>query len=236
MADVPPCYRPRLDSSEHYCSLSNVEQLLVTYVVKNGSYNAAVVDAVMNGAKKHGCSLSGNLHGTHHVVGVPLSSCRGAVADCQSNLLACENEWDSCNTAALTSADKYQVAAARHEQNIANCKNTLPSCDRSTLSGPEQAEVATATHQNMVVDCWSGLTACDHGKLTPAEAAEVAVADKQKNVSDCWNGWSSCDPAELSPSELSDVAVAQRRRNVSQCWIVIRGVIVPNCRSRNWRR
>ena len=61
--------------------------------------------------------------------------------DQQQNLFACSNGWDSCDSSALTPADKNAVAKAKREQNISDCENSWTSCHRSTLSTPELVQV-----------------------------------------------------------------------------------------------
>ena len=77
--------------------------------------------------------------------------------DQEQNLFACTNGFDSCDSSALTQADKNAVAKAKREQNISNCENSWTSCNRSTLSAAELAEVDIAVHRNLVADRWSGI-------------------------------------------------------------------------------
>ena len=53
--------------------------------------------------------------------------------DPQQNVFACSNGFDSCDSSALTQADKNAVADAKHKQNISDCENSWTSCNRSTL-------------------------------------------------------------------------------------------------------
>jgi len=61
--------------------------------------------------------------------------------DQQQNVFAGSNGFDSCDSSALTQADKSTVANARHQQNISDCENSWTSRSRSTLSTPELIQV-----------------------------------------------------------------------------------------------
>jgi hypothetical protein len=100
--------------------------------------------------------------------------------DQQQNVFACSNGWDSCDSSALTQADKSAVANAKQEQNISDCENSWASCNRFTLTTPELTKVGIAVHQKLVSDCWSGIGPCDYFKLTASEAASLAICRQRE--------------------------------------------------------
>ena len=70
--------------------------------------------------------------------------------DQQQNLFACTNGFDSCDSSALTQADKSALAKAKREQNISDCENSWTSCNRSSLSTPELIQVDIGGHLQQV--------------------------------------------------------------------------------------